>query len=136
MFTTTPFLSPREGELPMPMTSKPPSGFNSATIATIFDVPMSSPTIRFLLSFLPLSAMSCPSVPLNSFFSATTGRCCARQTRSNNEGQRRLTVSANERQSAHTRKRNLRVCTQDFHGRVQASCRHRASVPRHVVPTA
>src|SRR5688572_5719248 len=50
MLTTTPFFSPREGWLPMPMISKPPSGLTSATMAAIFEVPTSSPTSRFLLS--------------------------------------------------------------------------------------
>jgi hypothetical protein len=58
MFTTTPFFRPRDGALPMPITSKPPSGFISATMAAIFEVPMSRPTIRFLLSFLPLNAIA------------------------------------------------------------------------------
>src|SRR6185437_7968859 len=59
MLTTTPFLSPRDGCVPRPMMLRPPSGITSATIATIFDVPMSRPTIRLLLSFtIPLS---CPS---------------------------------------------------------------------------
>src|SRR5688572_5891781 len=53
MLTTTPFFSPRAGQLPMPMMSRPRSGVISATIAAIFDVPMSSPTTSFLLS-LPL----------------------------------------------------------------------------------
>src|SRR4051794_12750943 len=53
MFTTTPFLRPREGALPRPMTLSTPSGLTSATMATIFEVPMSRPTIRFLLSFMP-----------------------------------------------------------------------------------
>src|SRR6266513_755526 len=47
MLTTTPFLSPRDGCVPMPITLSAPSGPISATIAAIFDVPMSSPTIRF-----------------------------------------------------------------------------------------
>src|SRR5664279_1205024 len=51
MLTTTPFLRPRDGCVPMPITLSSPSGPISPTIATIFDVPMSSPTIRFLLSF-------------------------------------------------------------------------------------
>src|SRR5947207_8542377 len=47
MLTTTPFLRPRDGCVPMPITLSAPSGAISATIAAIFDVPMSSPTIRF-----------------------------------------------------------------------------------------
>src|SRR4029079_6493182 len=56
MLTTTPFLSPRDGCVPRPMTLRPLSGSTSATIATIFEVPMSSPTIRLSFSFtFPLS---------------------------------------------------------------------------------
>ena len=50
MLTTTPFFRPREGWLPMPMISNPPSGLISATIAAIFEVPTSSPTISRLFS--------------------------------------------------------------------------------------
>src|SRR5688572_22004233 len=46
MLTTTPFLRPREGCERRPMTSRLPSPCISPTSATIFDVPMSSPTIR------------------------------------------------------------------------------------------
>src|SRR5687768_126856 len=46
MLTTTPFLRPREGWEPRPMTSRLPSACISPTSATTFDVPMSSPTIR------------------------------------------------------------------------------------------
>src|ERR1700694_2628201 len=61
MLTTTPFLSPRDGCAPRPMMLSRFSAVTSATIATIFDVPMSRPTLRFLLSFtmcafLPRSA--------------------------------------------------------------------------------
>src|SRR5881396_3182226 len=51
MLTTTPFLSPRDGCAPRPMMLSRFSAVTSATMATIFDVPMSRPTIRFLLSF-------------------------------------------------------------------------------------
>src|SRR5438105_4299972 len=47
MLTTTPFFNPRDGCVPMPMTLSAPSAVISATIAAIFDVPMSRPTIRF-----------------------------------------------------------------------------------------
>src|ERR1700737_2176514 len=50
MLTTTPFFSPREGCVPRPMMFSFFSGVISATMATIFDVPMSSPTIRFFAS--------------------------------------------------------------------------------------
>src|SRR3970040_626662 len=60
MLTTTPFFSPREGWLPMPMISKPPSGFTSATMAAIFEVPTSSPPISFLLSLALLMRSSRP----------------------------------------------------------------------------
>src|SRR5450759_910922 len=50
IFTTTPFLSPRDGWLPMPMISTLFSGVISATMATIFEVPISSATSRFFVS--------------------------------------------------------------------------------------
>src|SRR5206468_7471711 len=62
----TPFFSPRAGCVPRPMMSRPPSGVTSATIATIFDVPMSRPTIRFLLSFTIRS----PSPPVDAAFAS------------------------------------------------------------------
>src|SRR5262245_59998682 len=46
MLTTTPFLRPREGCEPRPITSRLPSLCISPTSDTTFDVPMSSPTIR------------------------------------------------------------------------------------------
>src|SRR6267142_5124004 len=46
MLTTTPFLRPRDGCEPMPMTSSVPSAASSPTMATTFDVPMSRPTMR------------------------------------------------------------------------------------------
>src|SRR5438309_1885183 len=52
----------------MPMISKPPSGFISATIAAIFDVPMSRPTIRCFIS-LALLIKCCSS----SFLSGRVG---------------------------------------------------------------
>src|SRR5689334_10042192 len=52
MFTTTPFLRPRDGCVPMPMMLSAPSSRISATSATIFEVPMSRPTIRLSLSFM------------------------------------------------------------------------------------
>src|SRR6202163_2447077 len=56
MLTTTPFFSPREGCKPSPRSSIEPSGATSPTSATTLEVPMSSPTIRFLsarLSIVP-----------------------------------------------------------------------------------
>jgi hypothetical protein len=44
MLTTTPFLRPREGWLPMPMRLSVSSGVISATSVTIFEVPMSRAT--------------------------------------------------------------------------------------------
>src|SRR5262245_47846782 len=44
MLTMTPFLSPRETWVPMPMTSTP-SSVTSPTTAAIFVVPMSRPTM-------------------------------------------------------------------------------------------
>src|SRR5882672_247515 len=46
MLTTTPFLRPREGCEPMPITSSVLSACNSPTMATTLEVPMSSPTMR------------------------------------------------------------------------------------------
>src|ERR687891_571865 len=54
MLTTTPFLSPREGLQPLPITSRLPSSDNSPTIATTFDVPISRPTIKFFSGFLTM----------------------------------------------------------------------------------
>src|SRR5689334_17289335 len=51
MFTTTPFFRPLDSCPPMPTMSMRPSGKSSATIATTFEVPMSSATMRFLFSF-------------------------------------------------------------------------------------
>ena len=72
MFTTTPFLQPPRGMAAMPITSKPPSGVISATMATIFEVPMSRPTIRFLLS-LGLF-MSCGRSGSGRFFTCRAGQ--------------------------------------------------------------
>src|ERR1700722_8301202 len=47
MLTTTPFLRPRDGWLPMPMISSWPSALISPTMATTLLVPMSRPTNRF-----------------------------------------------------------------------------------------
>src|SRR4051812_7826917 len=54
MFTTTPFLRPRDGCEPTPTTSMVPSWPSSPTMATTFDVPMSSPTMRFLSGLLAI----------------------------------------------------------------------------------
>ncbi len=54
MFTTTPFLRPREGCEPMPMISTRASAVISPTMATTLDVPMSSPTIRFFSAFFDI----------------------------------------------------------------------------------
>src|SRR5215831_11183490 len=61
MLTTTPFLSPREGCEPSPSTSIDPSRPTSPTSATTLEVPMSSPTMRFLSERL--------SIPASVFFS-------------------------------------------------------------------
>ena len=50
MSTTTPFFRPFDSCWPVPMTSISPSACSSATIATTFEVPMSRPTSRSLLS--------------------------------------------------------------------------------------
>src|SRR5512133_2867378 len=52
MFTTTPRFNPRDACEPTPTTSIVPSEVSSPTLATTFDVPMSSPTSRFLSGFL------------------------------------------------------------------------------------
>src|SRR6266478_7538630 len=56
MLTTTPFFSPREGCEPSPRSSIEPSGATSPTSATTLEVPMSSPTIRFLSARLSIVA--------------------------------------------------------------------------------
>src|SRR5882724_13631722 len=61
MLTTTPFFSLREGCEPIPNTSIEPSSPTSPTRATTFEVPMSSPTMRFLSERL--------SIPATVFFS-------------------------------------------------------------------
>src|SRR5262249_50797878 len=61
MLTTTPFFRPREGWDPIPNTSIEPSRPTSPTSATTFEVPMSSPTMRFLSERL--------SIPATVFFS-------------------------------------------------------------------
>src|SRR5882724_10583751 len=52
MLTTTPFFRPREGCEPMPITSIWRSDVISPTMATTFDVPISSPTIKLRSGFL------------------------------------------------------------------------------------
>src|SRR5215831_2347013 len=52
MLTTTPFFSPRDGCTPSPMMLSRFSDVSSATMATIFEVPMSRPTSRFLVSLI------------------------------------------------------------------------------------
>src|ERR1700727_1092160 len=52
MFTTTPFLRPREGWLPMPMTSMAPSAVISPTSASTLEVPISRPTTMSRSVFL------------------------------------------------------------------------------------
>src|SRR6266850_2411435 len=56
MLTTTPFFSPREGCEPSPRSSIEPSGATSPTSATTLEVPISSPTIRFLSARLSIVA--------------------------------------------------------------------------------
>src|SRR5690606_2649955 len=53
MLTTTPFFMPRDGCDPMPTISSSPSSVIAPTIATTFDVPISSPTI--ILPSCPLA---------------------------------------------------------------------------------
>ena len=62
MLTTTPFLRPRDGCEPRPITSIEPSGPISPTSATTFDVPMSRPTIRW--RSLRLATVHVPGVAL------------------------------------------------------------------------
>src|SRR4030066_4247 len=62
----------------MPMISKPPSGPTSATMAAIFDVPTSRPTISFLLSrALPMRSAH----PFSRFPAALRRRLLAAQLR-------------------------------------------------------
>jgi hypothetical protein len=67
MLTTTPRFKPRDGCVPRPITLSSPSGPSSATIATIFDVPMSRPTTRFLLSLTMRSLQSFASARRGAF---------------------------------------------------------------------
>src|SRR5437773_10157851 len=60
MLTTTPFFSPREGCEPRPRSSIEPSSPPSPTSATTLEVPMSSPTIRFLSVRLSIVATVAP----------------------------------------------------------------------------
>src|SRR5215472_1848022 len=53
IFTTMPFLRPRDGWVPIPITSITPSRLTSPTMAQIFVVPMSRPT-----------TMCCPLRPI------------------------------------------------------------------------
>src|SRR5664279_3080576 len=78
MLTTTPFLRPRDGCVPMPITLSSPPGPISPTIATIFDVPMSRPTIRFLLSFTMHASLvgSCRSCRGLGALFAKAGNAC------------------------------------------------------------
>src|SRR5580700_4530819 len=57
MFTTTPFLSPREGCEPMPSTSTVPSTPASPTSATTLEVPMSRPMIKLLSERLGIARL-------------------------------------------------------------------------------
>src|SRR3954452_923139 len=68
ILTTTPFFSPREGCEPIPSTSMEPSRPTSPTRATTFEVPMSSPTMRFRSERL--------SIPPTVFF-RSVGRSAA-----------------------------------------------------------
>src|SRR5512138_961773 len=63
MLTTTPRFKPREGCEPRPTTSMRPSLVISPTIATTFEVPMSSPTIKLRSFFLAIYALTPPEVP-------------------------------------------------------------------------
>src|SRR5918993_5270840 len=56
MFTTTPFLSPREGCEPTPSTSICPSAATSPTRAATLDVPISRPTISPLSERLDIAS--------------------------------------------------------------------------------
>src|SRR5690606_29293871 len=69
MLATTPFFRPRDGWCPTPMISTLPSPRSSATMARIFEVPMSSPTIRLSSLFF------IDSFPLTR---AVAGACAAR----------------------------------------------------------
>ena len=78
MLTTTPFFRPREGCVPSPMMLRPSSGVTSATIATIFDVPMSRPTIRFLRlspsAHCPLRHRLSLGTLAHAFFAGSSGK--------------------------------------------------------------
>src|ERR1700691_4428201 len=59
MLTTTPFFRPREGWLPMPMTSMVASAVISPTSASTLEVPMSRPTMTCLSDFLAIDVRPC-----------------------------------------------------------------------------
>src|SRR5690625_4807979 len=61
MLTTTPFFSPREACVPTPTTSTLSSAPISPTIATIFEVPISSPTIMRRSTFLTMLLIPLPA---------------------------------------------------------------------------
>src|SRR5665213_2767119 len=54
ILTTTPFLRPRDGWLPRPITSMAPSAVISPTSARTLEVPMSRPTMTSLSDFLAM----------------------------------------------------------------------------------
>src|SRR5882672_1280400 len=75
MFTTTPFFSPLDSWPPMPTMSMRPSGNSSATTATTLEVPMSSATMRFLLS-LAMSDSLVGAGPGTLRLGGALGRAC------------------------------------------------------------
>src|SRR5690625_1325015 len=66
ILTTTPFFRPRDGCEPMPMTSTTPRGVTSPTMATTFEVPISSPTNRLRSDFFVIVFFSLNSMPQRS----------------------------------------------------------------------
>src|ERR1700722_19553858 len=74
MLTTTPFFKPREGWLPMPITSIVPSCVISPTSASTFEVPISRPTMTCLSDFLAIDAHPIGRGPLGR----TPGQMAAR----------------------------------------------------------
>src|SRR5580693_833208 len=77
ILTTTPFLRPREGWLPMPITSSAPSAVTSPTSASTLEVPMSRPTITSLSTLLANAVRSWGRRGLSRMAAAFPAHCKA-----------------------------------------------------------
>ena len=115
ILTTTPFFSPRDGELPMPITSKPPSGFISATMASDLrraDVESHDQ----ILAFLSSTQCHWSGISVSSGFSGVPFqlRACARQIHCCSAGPRARAAAAAVPRCAGTRIRNPQDCPSRF----------------------